>query len=133
MRSLGGWGSLLALRQSRAAYAGDARILGSSQFVAQMQREGASPPQPSPYSAPLESLCARVCAHGGIPAEALPGGGRVPAVTRARAGIAYLWVEHLGRSGRQLAPVLGLRPAAVYKAAARGQAVARRGRRRFGA
>jgi hypothetical protein len=125
VRSLGGWGSLLALRQRRAAYAGDARILGSSQFVAQMQREGASPPQPSPVSAPLASLCARVCAHGGIPAEALPGGGRVPAVTRARAGIAYLWVERLGRPGRPLAAVLGLHPAAVYPAARRGTAQAK--------
>ncbi len=125
VRSLGGWGSLIALRQSRAAYAGDARILGSNQFVEQMQREVESPPQPSPFSDPLESLCARVCAHVGIPAEALPGGGRLPAVTRARAGIAYLWVERLGRPGRPLASVLGLHPAAVYPAARRGTAQAK--------
>ena len=125
VRSVGGWGSLIALRQSRAAYAGDARILGSSQFVEQMQREVESPRQPSPFSDPLESLCARVCAQVGLPAEALPGGGRLPAVTRARAGIAYLWVERLGRPGRPLASVLGLHPAAVYPAARRGTAQAK--------
>jgi hypothetical protein len=56
---------------------------------------------------------------------ALQGGGRLPAVTRARAGIAYLWVEHLGCPGRQLAPMLGVHPAAVYPAARRGAAKAR--------
>ena len=47
----------------------------------------------------------------------LQGGGRTPQHTRARAGIAYLWTAVLGRPGRPLAPVLGVFPAAVYKAA----------------
>ena len=38
-------------------------------------------------------------------------------MTRSRAGIAYLWVERLGRPGRPLA--------AVYQAARRGAAQAR--------
>ena len=46
-------------------------------------------------------------------------------MTRARAGIAYLWVERLGRPGRPLAPALGLHPAVVYQAARRGMAQAR--------
>ena len=49
----------------------------------------------------------------------------MPAATRARAGIAYLWVERLGRPGRPLARVLGLHPAVVYQAARRGAAQAR--------
>ena len=52
----------------------------------------------------------------------LRGGGRRPAVSRARAGIAYLWTEFFGRSGRALPPVLGVQPAAVYAAARRGRA-----------
>jgi hypothetical protein len=36
------------------------------------------------------------------------------AVSRARDGIAYLWVEVLGHPGRPLAPALGVRPQAVY-------------------
>ena len=43
-------------------------------------------------------------------------------VTRARNGIAYLWVGRLGRSGRRLALVLGVAPQSVYRAAARGAA-----------
>ena len=43
-------------------------------------------------------------------------------VTRTRNGIANLWVGRLGRSGRRLAPVLGIVPQSVYRAAARGAA-----------
>ncbi len=35
-------------------------------------------------------------------------------------GDAYLWVEWLGRSGRQLAEPLGVRAESVYRAARRG-------------
>ena len=41
---------------------------------------------------------------------------------RAREGIAHLWVGALGQSGRRLAPVLGVAPQSVYRAAARGAA-----------
>jgi len=41
--------------------------------------------------------------------------------TRARAGIAYLWVEVLGHAGRPLAASLGVRPQSVYRAAMRGR------------
>jgi hypothetical protein len=68
----------------------------------------------------LASLIARGCRRVGIPPTALAGGGRTPALTRARAGLAFLWVEVLGRSGRALAPTLGVHPSAIPKAARRG-------------
>ncbi len=77
----------------------------------------------------LDTVIARVCRAVGVRRALPPKGGRLRPVVEARGGIAYLWVEHLGRSGPQLALVLGLRPAAVYKAAARGQAAAGRWRR----
>jgi len=49
------------------------------------------------------------------------GGGRRRDVTWARDGLAYLWVEVLGRSGRYLARELGIRPESVYKGARRGR------------
>jgi hypothetical protein len=49
------------------------------------------------------------------------GGGRSPQITRARVGIAYLWLEVLGRAGRPLATALGIRPQSVYRAAVRGR------------
>ncbi len=53
--------------------------------------------------------------------EHLGEGSRRAAVSRARDGIAYLWGEVLGHPGRPLAPVLGVRPQAVYQAVARGR------------
>jgi REP element-mobilizing transposase RayT len=119
LRSQGGWAAVTALRRGREAYQGDERILGSSAFVEGYHRtvaaDSAVPPRIS-----LEALITRVCRHAGLPPTALPGGGRTPALIRARAGIAYLWVEVLGRSGRALAPALGVHPSTIPKAARRG-------------
>jgi putative transposase len=122
LRSLGGWTGLTALRRSREAYLGDARVLGRSAFVERLQQAIAPRLPAPPPDGLLETLCNHVCAHVGIAPDALSGGGRLPAVTRARAGIAYLWVTRLGHPGRPLAPVLGLHPAVVYPAARRGAA-----------
>jgi REP element-mobilizing transposase RayT len=119
-RSLGGWQAVAALRRGREAYLGDERVLGSSEFVARIQRT-LEPAAPGPAARlTLEALVARVCRHVGVSPAALAGGGRRAAVQRARAGIAYLWVVVLGRPGRPLAPALGVQPAAVLKAAQRG-------------
>ncbi len=125
LRSLGGWAGLAALRRGREAYLGDARVLGSSDFVAAVQRELSPRVQRLVPACTLETLCAHICAHVGIAPAALQGEGRGPAVSRARAGIAYLWVERLGHPGRPLAPALGIHPAVVYQAARRGAAQAR--------
>ena len=67
----------------------------------------------------------RITYYVGISPAVLAGGARALAATRARAGIAYLWVERLGHPGRPLAPVLGVHPAVVYQAARRGATQAR--------
>ena len=46
------------------------------------------------------------------------------AASRAREGIAYLWTGVLVHPGRPLAPVLGIRPQNVYRAAAQGRTAA---------
>ncbi len=120
VRSLGGWAAVGSLRRGREAYGSDERVLGSAEFVEALRRtvQAAEPP-PTPRIA-LESLTDRVCRHVGIPREALTGGGRRVPVQRARAGLAYLWVEVLGHPGRPLASVLGVQPSAIPKAARRG-------------
>ena len=133
LRSLGGWAGLAALRRGREAYLGDARVLGSSALVEEVQQALHPRVQRLVPNYPLEKLCASICAHVGIPLAALQGGGRSPGVSRARAGIAYLWVERLGHPGRPLAPVLGIHPAVVYQAARRGAAQAREWDRLLGA
>ncbi len=125
-RSYGGWAGVAALRRGREAYAGDERILGRSAFVEQCRRTVAAGGPPPPPRLPLASLVARVCQSVGISPTALTGGGRRPAVSQARAGIAYLWTGRLGHPGRPLAPVLGVHPAMVYQAARRGVAAANR-------
>jgi REP element-mobilizing transposase RayT len=128
LRSAGGWAGVTALRRGREAYQGDERILGSSPFV-EGYRRVVSAATPSPRRLPLATVVRRVCQHVGILPIALAGGGRTPALVQARAGLAYLWVEVLGHSGRALAPMLGVHPSAVSKAARRGMATAREWRR----
>ncbi len=123
LRSLGGWAAVTALRRGREAYQGDERVLGSSAFVDALRRTVAPPATPAARVA-LETLVARVCQHVGLPPAHLPAGSRRPAASRARAGIAYLWTTVLGHPGRPLAPVLGVRPQNVYRAAAQGATAA---------
>ena len=121
LRSLGGWQAVAALRRGREAYCGDERILGSSGFVEQLQQAMAPAlPVRRPRLTPA-ALTARVCRQVGLAPAGLAGGGRHSAVACARAGIAYLWVEHLGHPARPLAPLLGVSPQAVYQAVARGR------------
>jgi REP element-mobilizing transposase RayT len=122
VRSVGGWAELVALRRAKEAVAGDARVLGSGDFVERLWREANRPQQPQAFRLSLTTILARVCGQTGITPEELAGGSRRPAVTRARDGIAHLWVGKLGHSGRRLAPVLGIAPQSVYRAAARGAA-----------
>jgi len=120
IRSHGGWDAVQALRRGREAYLGDERVLGGSEFVERVRQEKEAQ-QRVPQGLPLEKLIQRVCLHVGIRADALPGGGRKPAVCRARQGIAYLWIEAWGRSGHALAVRLGVRPQSLYAAAVRGR------------
>jgi REP element-mobilizing transposase RayT len=121
VRSLGGWAAVQALRRGREAYLGDERILGSAGFVEQLRGVVAAAEPPAHPRLPLATLIARVCRHVGLPPDHLPAGSRRPPATRARDGIAYLWVEVLGHPGRPLAAALGVRPQAVYQAVARGR------------
>jgi chromosomal replication initiation ATPase DnaA len=94
-------------------YAGDERALGGSDFVEHLRRTAADTPPSASRRLPLETLVARVCRRVGIRPQQLRAGNRRAAVSHARTGIAYLWVEVLGRPGRPLASLLGVRPQAV--------------------
>ena len=122
VRSAGGWGELIAQRRERDAVAGDARVLGSGEFVEQVWRETQAANPAASGRVPLETVITRVCRRTGTTPEELAGGSRRAAVAHAREGIAHLWVGFLGQSGRRLAPVLGVAPQSVYRAAARAAA-----------
>ena len=124
VRSAGGWEAVQRLRKGREGYAGDERILGGTDFVEQLRQEmeqrerGVVENRRGKLS--LKALMERVCEVEGVSAEVVKGGGRRAELCRVREGIAYLWVEYLGRSGRQLAFPLGVRAESVYKAVRRG-------------
>ena len=121
VRSAGGWAAVRALRRGRERSTADERILGSSAFVDGLRRAvEAQQRAPRPGLA-LPALLHRVGTALGVSPAALRGGGRRPALCRAREGIAYLWIEAWGHSGRQLAALLGVRPQSVYAAARRGR------------
>jgi len=125
VRSAGGWAAVRELRRGREGYSADERVLGGSDFVATLLREReraeAHRARARRKDPDLPSLIAKLCRLTHLTPEALAGSGRRADVCRAREGLAYLWVEVLGRSGRQLAYELHLRPESVYKAARRGR------------
>ncbi len=125
VRSAGGWTAVQELRRGREGYSSDERVLGSTEFIEQWLAEidlGADRAGRVPSRAiSLERLIERVCRAEGGRVESISGGGRKAALCRAREGIAYLWVEYFGHSGRQLAPPLGVQPESIYRAARRGQ------------
>ncbi len=127
-RSLGGWTAVASLRHGREAFTGDERILGGSAFVERCRQMAEEDTGAWPPSVALHALVTAVCRAVGLTPESLRGGGRRTAVQRARAGIAYLWVEVCARPARPLAAPIGVQPAAVLKAAQRGAREAARWR-----
>lgn len=126
LRSVGGWAAVQALRRGREAYAADERVLGGRDFVEALRQEAERAERHrarlQARTPDLATLLRQVAATAQVPPAALTGGGRSRSVARARDGLAYLWVEVLGRSGRTLARELALHPVSVYRAARRGRA-----------
>ena len=122
-RSAGGWAGVAALRRGREAYLADERILGQPAFVEQVRREAEAALAAHSHrrTVTLGAVVQRVSAAIGVTPQAVAGGGRRPALSRAREGIAYLWIEGLGRPGRPLVAALGVCPQSIYAAAARGR------------
>ena len=123
IRSAGGWAAVQELRRGREGYVGDERILGGTEFVERIRHEveERKPQEQRQPEITLDGVVKRVCQAVGVRVEEVAGSGRRAAVSRARAGVAYLWLEWLGHSGPAAARVLGLRPQTIYEAARRGQ------------
>jgi len=130
IRSAGGWTAVQELRRGREGYCSDERVLGSPEFIEQLRAEvdrvRDKTGQANQRTVSLELLIARVCQAEEVRIESVGGGGRKAELCRVREGIAYLWLEWLGRSGRQLAGPLGVQPESIYRAARRGQRDAKR-------
>jgi hypothetical protein len=125
IRSAGGWSAVTILRRGREGYASDERVLGGSEFVEsvreEIERAEVSRLRGRYRIITATDLIARVAAAERISLERLLGSGRARTLSRVRQGIAYLWIEELGRSGRTLARDLHLRPESIYYAARQGR------------
>jgi REP-associated tyrosine transposase len=100
------------------------RILGSGEFVAGIRKETPVPsiaPR-SEVSPTLETLIDAVTVATGAPRAALTAGSKLPECSKAREGLAFLWIDHFGRSGRDLAEAMGIRLDSLNRAARRGRA-----------
>ena len=125
VRGARGWSAVAELERGRERFTSHERILGSERFVDQMLREldpkrggsGTAPPPPE-----LSTLKEMVCEACSVSIESISTPGRTRPVSKAREGLAYLWIEFFGQSGRRLAADLGLKAQALYKAASRGRA-----------
>ena len=121
IRSAGGWAAVQALRRGREGYSGDERILGSSEFVEAIRYEADQQLAAPQRALSVDELIGRVCRALQVTRAHLQGRGRRPSISRARAGLAYLWIECLGQSGPALGRALGLRAPTLYEAALRGR------------
>lgn len=114
VRSLGGSAAVQILQRGREHFLSDERILGSSDFVEQLRDEIEVQQRHRLRAPSLPRLVTAVCQYLGIPPAALHAGSRRRDVARARDGIAYLWLEVWGRTGRAIAEGLGVRPQSIY-------------------
>jgi len=129
IRSAGGWVAVQTLRRGREASAADERVLGTGAFVETLLREVEGRSRRREHAqrrrVDLPTLARRMGASLGVAPAALLGQTRRRVVTQARQLLAYVWVEHLGRSASALARLLGQTRANVSWAARRGATAAR--------
>jgi REP-associated tyrosine transposase len=128
-RSRCGWKHVGILTRGRERFTSDERILGTSEFVrgTLLQVKHSAPATAAlPETIDLEKLVQLVCKELQLPPRSIREAGRARDVSRARAGLAFLWTSHLGRSARELALRLGLAPSSVIVAARRGRKEAER-------
>jgi REP element-mobilizing transposase RayT len=121
VRSLGGWQAVTELRRGREKHVSDERVLGTGAFVERILKEAEAGDLRRRSRVSLGELLSRIGRDLGVSADAISAGSRNRPVSRARAVLAYVWTEVLGRSGRELARSLGVSPVSVYLAARRAR------------
>jgi chromosomal replication initiation ATPase DnaA len=107
------------LRRGREKYRADERILGSSSFIEEIMNEAEKQEERKSKKVSLDTLINRVLNDMGIDRERISAGEKNRRITKARALLAYIWIRHLGRSGYELAKVLGVSPQSLYAASGR--------------
>jgi putative transposase len=117
-RSAAGWMAIRELRRGRESFTHDERVLGSPSFVESVLQE--PPAFGTDDAISLADLVDLVCAVTGTEQDQLLGSERPRSLSRAREGIAFLWINHLRRSAREVATRLGMSLVSAYRCAKRG-------------
>ena|SRR2546421_1412168 len=121
-RSAGAWTAVEELSRGRECFTHDERVLGRPRFVESLLRARVHPPaHNADQDILLEDVVRLVCRAVAISRANLLHSTRTRARSRAREGIAFLWICYLGRSGHELAARLGFAPVSAYRSAKRGE------------
>ena len=117
IRSMGGWSTIKSLRHSSALEKGDARILGSTEFVMQVLDEAEQKVRQQVAGDGLpetaEDLINRYCAEHKVTIGVLRSGSRRQAVSELRRKLALKLVHELGLSLAETGRQLGLTTSGV--------------------
>ena len=124
VRSAGGNKSGLLGRKRDEREKGDARILGSGDFVNEIliQSETSFEEKYLPKR-PIEELIEVVGGRLGLEPELICSGSRQKKIAEARALVAYLTVEETGHKATDVARILGIKRVSVHHAAKKGKKV----------
>jgi REP element-mobilizing transposase RayT len=117
VRSIGGCEQVATFRRGRERWQADERVLGSGEFVGEVQRQAAVRAERKVSAEEIEPallrLLAEVSAAHGVRAEEVRSAGRVRAMSRARAALAHQAVRRLSIPVSAVARFLGVSPPAV--------------------
>ena len=124
VRSAGGNKAGLLGRKKEERENGDARILGSGDFVANVMKDANEVlEQRAKFDISLEDLISRVCSKFEITLDELVSKRRKRELSRARAVLCYLAVDELNYSGEDLARNLAISGRGVSDCRERGQKI----------
>ena len=103
---------------------GDARILGSGDFVSDvMKKANELMDDRAKFSISLQDLVSKVCSRFEITFDELISGRRKRNLSQARAVLCYLAVDKLGYTGEKLARTLGISERGVSDCRDRGKKI----------
>lgn len=120
IRSLGGWSQVLSLKGNREGMDHDARILGTSDFVAEILREADKNVRRyvriNERESLVNNLIKKTCHEERVGEQELRMGGQTRKISRVRAKVSFQLSHKFGVSMAEIARHLGVCTSAVVKA-----------------
>ena len=122
VRSAGGNKAGILGRKKEEMEKGDARILGSGDFVSRILREGDKTLERKYlYKRSIQELIEFVATQKGIAPEVICSGSRKPMISDARSIVAYMAVEETGYAATDVARYLGIMQTSVLQSVSKGR------------